>query len=98
MKRQRGSTSTRFSLVPHNAQACCAALTVIRACVCLCYLCIMAPKHDLAGKTDSAAKKSSRKTITIEQKVDIIRRYERGETTNVVRLALGLPENKLRII
>ena len=38
----------------------------------------MAPKCDLAGKTVPAAKKSSRKTITIEQKVDIIRWYERG--------------------
>ena len=38
----------------------------------------MAPKRDLVGKTDPAAKKSSRKTITIEQKVDIIQRYERS--------------------
>ena len=58
----------------------------------------MAPKRDLAGKTEPAAKKSSRKTITIEQKVDIIRRYERGESTNSIRLALGLPESMLRTI
>ena len=56
----------------------------------------MAPKCDLAGKTDPAAKK--RKTITIEQKVHIIRRYERGESTNAIRLALGLPESTLRTI
>ena len=42
----------------------------------------MTPKRDLAGKTEPAAKKSSRKTITIEQKVDIIRWYERGEHTH----------------
>ena len=60
-------------------------------------LCIMAPKHDLAGKTDPAAKKSSRKTITIEQKVDITRQYERGESMNAIRLALGLPESTLRV-
>ena len=58
----------------------------------------MAPKNDLAGKTEPAAKKSSRKTITIVQKVDIIRRYERGESTNAIKLALGLPESTLRTI
>ena len=56
----------------------------------------MAPKRDLARKTDPAAKK--RKSITIKQKVDIIRRYERGESTNAIRLALGLPESMLRTI
>ena len=58
----------------------------------------MAPKRDLAGKTDPPAKKSTRKSITIEQKVDIIRRYERGETTSAIRLTLGLPESTLRTI
>ena len=53
----------------------------------------MGPKHDLAGKTDPAATK--RKTITIEQKIDIIRRYERGESMNAIRLALGQPESTL---
>ena len=53
----------------------------------------MVPKRDLAGKTDPAAKK--RKTITIEQKGDIIRWYERGKSTNAIRLALGLPESTL---
>ena len=58
----------------------------------------MALKRDLAGKTDPAAKKSRRKTTTIEQKVDIIQQYERGETTNAIMLALGLPESTLRTI
>ena len=58
----------------------------------------MVTKRDLAGKTEPAAKKSSRKTITIEQKVDIIRRYERRESTNVIKLALCLPESTLRTI
>ena len=30
--------------------------------------------------------------------MDIIRRYERGETTNAIKLALGLPESTLRTI
>ena len=56
----------------------------------------MALKRDLAGKTDPAAKK--RKTITIEQKVDIIWRYERGESSNAIRLSIGLPESTLHTI
>ena len=58
----------------------------------------MAPKRDLAGKTDPPVKKSTRKSITIKQKVDIIQWYERGETTSAIRLALGLPESTLRTI
>ena len=58
----------------------------------------MAPKRDLSGKDAPPAKKMSRKTITIEQKVDIIRRYEKGESTNAIKLALNLPESTLRTI
>ena len=38
------------------------------------------------------------KTITTEQKVGIIQRYKRGESTNAIRLALDLPESTLRTI
>ena len=58
----------------------------------------MAPKRDLIKKETPPAKKMSRKTITIEQKVDIIRRYERGESTNAIKLAVNLPESTLRTI
>ena len=61
-------------------------------------MCIMAPKHDLSKKDAPPAKKMSRKTITIEQKVDIIRRYKRGESTNAIKLTLNLPESTLRTI
>ena len=37
----------------------------------------------------------SRKTITIEQKVDIMMRYERGESTNAIKLAVSHPESTL---
>ena len=51
----------------------------------------MAPKRDLRGKDAPSGKKQTRKTIMLEQKVDIIRRYDRGESTNATRKALNLP-------
>ena len=38
------------------------------------------------------------KKITLEQKVDIIRRYDRGESTNAIRNVLHLPESTLQTI
>ena len=38
----------------------------------------MAPKHDLSEKDAPPGKKQARKTITLEQKVDIIRKYDTG--------------------
>ena len=58
----------------------------------------MAPKRDLSGKDAPPDKKQTRKTITLEQKVDIIRRYDRGRSTNAIRNALHLPESMLRTI
>ena len=58
----------------------------------------MAPKHDLSRKDAPPGKKQTRKTITPEQRVDIIRRYDRGELTNAIRNALHLPESTLRMI
>ena len=58
----------------------------------------MAPKRQLKDKSEPEKKKGTRKTITVEQKVDVIRRYERGESTAAIKLALGLPESTLRTI
>ena len=46
----------------------------------------------------SPCQENEQETITIEQKVDIIRRYEREESTNAIKLALNLPESTLRTI
>ena len=58
----------------------------------------MAPKRDVSGKDAPPGKKQTRKTIMLEQEVDIIRRYDRGETTNAIRNALHLPELTLQTI
>ena len=58
----------------------------------------MAPKHDLSGKDTPPGKKQTRKTITLEQKVDIIRRYDRGESSNAIRNTLHLLESTLQTI
>ena len=54
----------------------------------------MAPKHDLSEK-DAPGKKKARKSITLEQKMDILRKYDRGELTAAIRNALNLPESTL---
>ena len=56
----------------------------------------MPPKYDLSEKDAPPAKKQSRKTITLEQKVDIIRRYDGGESTAAIKAALNLPESSPR--
>ena len=61
-------------------------------------LCIMVPKHDLSGKDTPPGKKQARKTIMLEQKVDIIRRYDNGKSTNSIRNASHLPESTVRTI
>ena len=57
----------------------------------------MAPKHDLSEK-DAPGKKEARKSITLEQKMDILRRYDRGESTTAIRNTLNLPESTLHMI
>ena len=57
----------------------------------------MAPKRDLTAK-DAPGKKKTRKSITLEQKMDILRRYNRGESTATIRNVLNLPESMLRSI
>ena len=57
----------------------------------------MAPKRDLSEK-DAAGKKKARKSTTMEQEMDILRRYDRGELTAAIHNALNLPENTVRTI
>ena len=61
-------------------------------------LCSMAPKCDLSEKDSPPGKNQTRKSITIEQKMDISRRYDRGESAATIRNALNLPESTLRTI
>ena len=57
----------------------------------------MALKRDLSSR-DTPGKKTARKSITLEQKMDILRRYDRGESTATIRNQLNLPESMLRTI
>ena len=57
----------------------------------------MTPKCDQSEK-DAPGKKKARKSITLEQKMDILRSYDRGESTAAIRNALNLPESTLRTI
>ena len=57
----------------------------------------MASKRKVGASSDSS-KKRGRKAITFEEKLDVIRRYERGETTSAIRGALNFPESTLRTI
>ena len=58
----------------------------------------MPPKYNPSEKDAPPAKKQGRKTITLEQKVDIIRRCNRGESTAAIKTALNLPESTLQMI
>ena len=57
----------------------------------------MASKRKFGDSSDSS-KKRVRKSITMEEKLDVIRRYDRGESTNAIRGALNFPESTLRTI
>ena len=54
----------------------------------------MAPKRDQSEK-DTPGKKKAGKSITLEQKMDILQRYDREESTAAIRKALNLPESML---
>ena len=58
----------------------------------------MAPKRDLSAKDAPPGKKLTRKSITLEQKMDVLRRYDRGELTAAIHNSLNLPESTLRTI
>ena len=57
----------------------------------------MAPKCDLNEK-DAPGKKKVRKSITLEQKMDILKRCDKGESTAAIRNELNLPESMLHTI
>ena len=57
----------------------------------------MAPKRDLSDE-DGPGKKKARKSILLEQKMDILRRYDKEESTTAIRNELNLPELTLRTI
>ena len=57
----------------------------------------MAPKPN-QSKKDAPGKKKARKSITLEQKMNILRRYDRGESTAAIRNTLNLPESTLHTI
>ena len=50
------------------------------------------------SEKDSPGKDKARKSITLEQKMDILRRFGRGESTAAIRNALNIPESTLRTI
>ena len=58
----------------------------------------MAPKHDQRKKDAPPGKKKARKLITLEQKMDILRRYDRGESTTTIMNELDLAHSTLRAI
>ena len=58
----------------------------------------MAPESDESEEDAPPDKKNSRKSITLEQKMDILRRYDRGESTTAIRNVLNLADSTLRTI
>ena len=57
----------------------------------------MGSKCDLSEK-DAPGKKKARKLTTLDQKLDILRRYNRGESTAAIHKVLNLPESTLHTI
>ena len=60
--------------------------------------CIMDPECDESEEDTPPRKKNSRKSITLEQKLDILRRYDRGESTTAIKNVLNLAASTLRTI
>jgi hypothetical protein len=52
-------------------------------------------KRGSSGRNDTGGKKQ-RKTAILEEKLDVIRRYERNERTVDIVNATGIPESTLR--
>ena len=61
-----------------------------------CYYCIMGPKRKADSSDGSASKK--RKAITIEVKLDIVKRYEKGETPTNIGRSLGFSRSTVATI
>ena len=53
----------------------------------------MAPKCDLSGKDGPPGKKLTRKSITLEQQMGVLRMYDGGESTAAIRNELNLLES-----
>ena len=58
----------------------------------------MAPKRPLPSPGTSTKELKRRKTITLEQKMEILDRYEKGQKTSVIAQAVGLRESTLRTV
>ena len=58
-------------------------------------LCIFDSKDDQSEKDTPPGKKKARHLITLEQNMDILRRYDREESTATVRKVLHHPESML---
>ena len=56
----------------------------------------MAPKRTKSQK--ASAPKRARKSLSLDDKLEIIRRYERGQSTAEIKHALNIPESTLRTI
>ena len=56
----------------------------------------MAPKRTKSQA--SSAPKRPRKPLSLDDKMEIIRRYNRGQTTADIKRALNVPESTLRTI
>ena len=57
----------------------------------------MGPKRTLSDK-DAPAKKRARKSVSLEQKADILWLYDSRESTAAIRNALHIPESSLGTI
>ena len=66
-------------------------------CVLWFLLCIVGLKRTLSDK-DAPAKKRARKSVSLEQKADILWLYDSGESTAAIRNALLIPESSLGTI
>ena len=58
----------------------------------------MTPECDLSAKDAPPGKKLTRESITLEQKMDVLSTYDRGESTAAICNALNLPESTLHTI
>ena len=50
----------------------------------------MPPKHDQRKRVTRHGKKKKYKVVTLKQKMDILRRYDRGESTETIRKEVHL--------
>lgn len=58
----------------------------------------MEPKRPLSSPGTSTKQKKHRKSLTLEQKMEILDRYEKGQKTSVISQALGVTGSTLRTV